>query len=145
MSLVPQAFLKLPQRSGLETDQKRANGLKFAASLVRVRQIWGRCARFGAGAPIQQPTSLSITFDSRIRLLRRFFSMKAMNLLFVLLQRNLHNITLKHIKNIKSLRPDHRFMPKRRLPSETLGLINPLSNSSCICFANSFISSGAIL
>ena len=37
--------------------------------------------------------------------------------LFVLLPRNLHNTTLKHIKNIKSLRPFHQFKPKRRLPS----------------------------
>ena len=42
--------------------------------------------------------------------------MKAMILFFVLLPRNIHITTLKYIKNIKSLRPDHRFKPKRRLP-----------------------------
>ena len=125
MFLVPQAFLVLPQRTGLQTDQKRSKRAKNPAQSVRRGPHNGRMLRrgphiSGGGLTMAErapDTSLPITIASCIRLLRPFFSMKIMILLFILLPRNLHNTTLKNIKNIKSLGPFHRSKSKRRLPS----------------------------
>ena len=94
-----------------------STGSKTVKTGQKSAQRSGRGLTSQAGASRWQNASLPITLSSGIRLLHRFFSMKAMILLFVLLPRNLHNTTLKLIKNIKSLRPFHQFKPKRRLPS----------------------------
>ena len=109
----------------VKTGQKSRSECEAGASQLRRGPHNGRMLRrgphiSGGGLTMAErapDTSLPITLSSCIRLLRRFFSMKAMILLFVLLPRNLHNTTLKNIKNIKSLRPFHRFKSKRRLPS----------------------------
>ena len=131
---LPLSFPANGPSNGSKTGQNSRSGRGAAApKLGRARQQVGR-TKVGAAAPKWQPprpgvgaaapelgrprqrggrakvaalTSnlyASVSFSSSIRLLHRFFSMKDMILLFVLLSSNLHNTTLKHIKNIKSLR-----------------------------------------
>ena len=104
-------------KTGQKSRSQLRPGPHISGRGLTVAEFSGRGLTSQAGASRWQNASLPITLSSGIRLLHRFFSMKAMILLFILLPRNLHNTTLKNIKNTKSLRPFHHFKSKRKLPS----------------------------
>ena len=80
----PKPFFNFPSERAFKRIRNGQNGPKFAPRLwggcatvggcaERAEfslTVWRGCANGGAGAPTQQPASFSITFDSRIRLLR---------------------------------------------------------------------------